>query len=461
MRSDAARIKAVAEGHAPLEHRGTRAVQRLVEFSPATGGLALWVRHHDLRPDEKGPPIATDGNTLRYGPGFEAFDLPLQAGMIAHAVLHVALRHPQRYLALRSLLGDVDLRLFNTCADAIVNSTLSHLTWLRLPERVVMLERLLADTLDIDQPVEKSLLEWDVERLYRAIDDRRTPDRSSGRRQTGNARTALAQSGASAAHEADSPADQDGRRSDGPRSARARALGAGTPVDLIPDAANPELPEAAADQIREWGERVLRAHASDGVHSMLRTLIADLPRTRTPWEQVLRAQLARSLSPKPAPSWSRPSRSYIANQGRCGPNRRMPWEPGASGTRPVPRLALMVDVSGSIEDGLMARFAREIEAITRRLEADMLLVIGDDQVRRVERFAPGRTDLRNIEFNGGGGTDFTPLLEEADRYRPDIGVVLTDLEGPARFKPRWPVIWAVPEAHAATVQPFGRKLPLI
>ena len=32
----------------------------------------------------------------------------------------------------------------------------------------------------------------------------------------------------------------------------------------------------------------------------------------------------------------------------------------------------------------------------------------------------------------GGGTDFTPLLEEAARHRPDLTVVLTDLEGPAR-----------------------------
>jgi hypothetical protein len=38
--------------------------------------------------------------------------------------------------------------------------------------------------------------------------------------------------------------------------------------------------------------------------------------------------------------------------------------------------------------------------------------------------------------------------------------VLTDLDGPARFRPRWPVIWAVTEAHARAVEPFGRKLVL-
>jgi predicted metal-dependent peptidase len=126
----------------------------------------------------------------------------------------------------------------------------------------------------------------------------------------------------------------------------------------------------------------------------------------------------------------------------------------------VPRLAVIVDVSGSIDDALMTRFAREVEAITRRLESRLVVVIGDDQVRHVEQYAPGESDLASIAFDGGGGTDFTPLLEEADRHAPDIGVVITDLEGPARFQPRWPVIWAVPEAYAGAVQPFGRKVVL-
>ena len=31
---------------------------------------------------------------------------------------------------------------------------------------------------------------------------------------------------------------------------------------------------------------------------------------------------------------------------------------------------------------------------------------------------------------------------------------------PARFRPRWPVIWAVPESHAHAMAPFGRLLSL-
>jgi predicted metal-dependent peptidase len=433
-----------------LKHRGTRAVLRMVEYAPSTGGLALWVRHVDLSeaerserqaapagaraPRQRPPPIATDGHTLFYDASFERLPVAEQTGLVAHAVLHIALRHPQRHDELKQRIGDVDLQLFNTCADAIVNSTLGHLAWLQLPQGAPTLEALLASALSLSPGVEAALLEWDVERLYRSIDDRR--------------------------------ADGSSRRDDGPRSSRVRALGAGTPVDLMtarsdstvqtPDRA----PEAQAEQAREWAERLLRAHANDGAFSMLRTLLADLPRSRTPWEQWLRTQLTRSLAPQRELSWSRPSRSYIANQGRAGAHRRMPFEPGHSGTKAVPRLVVIVDVSGSIEDTLMARFAREIEALTRRLEAALVLVIGDDRVRRVTRFEPGKSDLRDIEFQGGGGTDFTPLLQEADTHHPDIAIVLTDLDGPVAFKPRWPVLWAVPEAHASAIAPFGRKLVL-
>jgi hypothetical protein len=248
-------------------------------------------------------------------------------------------------------------------------------------------------------------------------------------------------------------------REDGPRAARVRLLGGDAEPDLIAGANAQGAPETEAEKAREWSERLLRGHAGDGLHSMLRTLIADVPRTRTPWEQVLRMQLAHSLAPKPGLSWSRPSRSYIANQGRAGVHR-LPWTPGFSSLRPSPRLVLIVDVSGSIEDTLLDRFTREIEAITRRQEAGLVLVVGDDQVRRVAEFAPGCSDLRSIEFTGGGGTNFTPLLQEADKYRPDMVVVLTDLDGLAHFRPRWPVIWAVPETHASVTPPFGRKLTL-
>jgi predicted metal-dependent peptidase len=462
MPSNGAGMASMRDFSAQHEHRGVRAIQRMVEFAPSTGGLALWVRHEDLG-DGDAPAALTDGDTVFYGSAFDRLGLLEQTGLVAHEVLHIALRHPQRALDLRRLLGDVDMRLFNICADAIVNSTLAHLGWLRLPRSCVFLEQLLAQALDLHQDVATALLEWDVERLYRSIDDRRVRD-DNGRRD-GRSRESDAGAGEPRSQGRNSPQEagdplQPNAKEDGPRAARARALGAHSEPDLVPNADAESSPELEAEQSREWSERLLRGHAGDGDHSMLRALIADLPRTRTPWRQVLRTRLAKGLSRKLAVSWSRPTRSYIANQGRCGPNRRLPFEPGYSASRTEPKIAVIVDVSGSIDDALMQCFATEIAAISRRQEAGLILVIGDDRVRRVEIFRPGRFDLDDIDFAGGGGTDFTPLLERADLYRPDIAVVLTDLEGPADFRPNWPVIWAVPESRASTVPPFGQLLAL-
>lgn len=453
-------------------HRGTRAVARMVEFAPSTGGLALWVKHQDISESQgfsaSSPYVVTDGCTVFYSTEFERLPLPEQVGHIAHEVLHIALRHPQRYLALQQLLGDVDLSLFNICADAIVNSALSHLSWLQLPQESVYLDKLLKTALQLDLPVDKALLQWDVETLYRAVDDRGAQSKSGKVQSNSSSNSAASQkpsnqgqsvSRTSAAGQT-AAASGSSQTADGQRAARTRTLGRPNQADLVPGEQTQGSPESQAELAREWSERITRAHAGDGVHSMLRSLMADLPKTRTPWEQVLRTQLARSLSHEPELSWSRPSRSYLANQGRSGPHHRMPFEPGTSPCRAVPRLVLVVDVSGSIDDALLQRFAREITAITRRLAAGVTLVVGDDRVRRVAHFKPSRFKLEQLEFKGGGATDFTPLLEEAERHQPDIIVVLTDLDGPARHATRCPVLWVVPPVAALVPPPFGRKLVL-
>ena len=64
---------------AELRHRGTRAIQHLVEFAPSTGGLALWVQHVD-RTEPVAPPLATDGlpmNLVWPGTSMKAMLSPL------------------------------------------------------------------------------------------------------------------------------------------------------------------------------------------------------------------------------------------------------------------------------------------------------------------------------------------------------------------------------------------------
>ena len=364
-------------------HRGTRALQRLIEYAPGSGALALWARHEELPAHVDAPPLATDGLTLFYGAAFDAVPVALQTGWVARGVLHIALRHPQRLAALRQRLGDVDTTLFALCANAIVDTTLAPVAWMQLPDDGPSLQQLLAKALQLEVTAEEALLQWDVESLYAALDD---CTKHSGRRVG---------------------------RSDGTRAVRARALaeGRGGERMLLPAPEGP--PQAEAEACREWTQRLQRAHAGDGMFSMLRTLRAGLARPRTPWEQVLRTRLAHGLSRQRTLSWSRPARSYLANQGRAGAQRRMPFEPGCSSSSTSPRLALIVDVSGSVDTALLQRFGAEVAAISRRLESEVLLIVGDDRVRRVEWLPPGALALPPLDTAGGGDTDFEPLLAEA------------------------------------------------
>ena len=253
---------------------------------------------------------------------------------MAHEVLHIALRHPQRYLELQQLLGDVDLQLFNICADAIVNSALGHLGWLQLPPRAVLLESCWPARCAWARRVDSALLQWDVERLYRAIDDRR-PHAVAKRQWQERGRARRRQAGAGTAGSGGTAqAARDGaRRIDG-RAARAQ-LGARQPAR--PGARRRRTaaaPEDEAEATREWCERLLRAHAGDGEHSLLRTLLADLPRSRTPWEQVLRTQLARALSPQRSRVVVAAIALVPGQPGRArAAHRRMPFEPGFSPCR--------------------------------------------------------------------------------------------------------------------------------
>ncbi len=330
----------------PGDHRGTRAIQRLVEFAPSTGGLALWVKHQDRPPDLEEPAVATDGNTLFYGPKFEALPVIEQAGLVAHEVLHIALRHPQRYLELKALLGDVDLKLFNVCADAIVNSSLLALELAQAAARLRVPRQAAFRSAWQDGRGAKS-----AARMGRgaALSRHRRPGAIAAKGPQGRSPLAEWRRRKERQRKRQKRANLGfaGERDpkDGFKSSRARAMGANIIMDIAPAPDPNAPPESEAHEALLWSERVQRSHASDGMHSMLRSLLADLPKVRTPWEQVLRTQLARSLSKKVDISWSRPSRSYIANQGWCG-GRRMPFEPGFSLAKPTPRLVVIVDVSG-------------------------------------------------------------------------------------------------------------------
>ncbi|TCP58710.1 putative metal-dependent peptidase [Rhodovulum bhavnagarense] len=449
----------------PTRHsaRATRALQKLAEQDPAFAALALWCRHTDS--DLREGPAWTDGETICYGPAYEALSLPEQVGLAAHHILHVAFRHANRAQAMKGRFGErYDGDLFNLATDAIVNETLmlaGHI----LPRPLVRLTGLLKATTRDDMKPDEAITAWDAERLYIAL----MQERGAPRRRTGDRRGAQQGGAGKAAGQGSAGGNRPRPGGALAEAARGYAQQQGFSPDIDSGAATAASGSSAQDAA--WRQHLARAlesgrQAGYGIGALGHRL-ADLPEPRTPWEVTLRGLVTRAVLHDPRPQVTRPSRRWLAmdSAARIAGTRPPAFQPGWRRDREIPRIVVGVDSSGSVDGPLLAKFAAEVAAIAKRTGAETHLLVFDVVVRtRTVLGAGGLWGRRitDILFARDGGTSFIPVIEEALALNPSAIVILTDLEGPFGPPPPkgLPVVWAVPGKPPATGVPFGRILSL-
>lgn len=403
--------------------RAGPALRALAEMDPAVAALSLWCAHRD------GAQTATSGDTITYGPAFAQMPLHEQMGLAAHHILHVALRHSARSAALAQRLGaGFDEELFNLAADALINEAVlagDH----ALPRPAVLACDLIMRALGGQCTSAQVLAEWDAERLYFAL-------RGQGR---------------------------DGASAEG--AAREYAQAQGFEADLEQEAAAPDEGDKVQDAAR-WSQHMTRAMdagraAGRGIGRIGHRL-ADVAQPRIPWEQMLRRVLSQAVMQAPQPSPQRPARRWIAAtaQAQRAGTPQPGFEPGVRPRTDVPRIAIAMDASSSIDDMRLALFWSEVTGIARRMRAELHLMVFDDQIRHRARIDPTATQVPLPVVPRGGGTAFVPVIAEAQALGAAALVVFTDLEGEAGRAPRGlTVIWALPEA-GGMVPPFGRVIDL-
>lgn len=419
--------------------RARPALVRLATQDPALGALALWCAHRDAA---DGPAARTDGTTIHYGPGFASLAPHEQVGLAAHHVLHVALRHGPRMGAMAARLGaGFDETLYGIAADALINEALLAVHY-ALPRPAITLRDLMEQALGLPYGPD-ALADWDADRLYL-----RLVDPADGKRK---GKGAKGQGG-------DSPTAAD--------AAHQVAQRAGFAPDLAPAAPDAENPEGAA-QAAQWRQHLTRAletgrAAGRGI-GLIGHRLAEIAAPRTPWEQVLRRLLMRALLPGQSQTHHRPARDWIASEALARSTRSPTpgFRPGTRRITDVPRIALAIDASGSVEGPLLDRFMSEVAGVARRVAAEIHLIAFDDGLRWQIRLDPAcwQTKIAGLDWPRGGGTDFAPPLAAAHALGASVAVVLTDLDGPFGPPPRgMPVIWGLRDP--APPPPFGRVLDL-
>lgn len=139
-----------------------------------------------------------------------------------------------------------------------------------------------------------------------------------------------------------------------------------------------------------------------------------------PWQQVLTAAVRRAAGWANGHSdytYLRPSRRQFAVRNVLLPGMR----------RPLPTVAIVVDTSSSVDDGMLGQALGEVDGAITGLgvPGEQVTVLACDAAVSTVQTVRRAKDLR---LGGGGGTDMRVGIDRAvrGRPRPDVVVVVTD-----------------------------------
>lgn len=148
------------------------------------------------------------------------------------------------------------------------------------------------------------------------------------------------------------------------------------------------------------------------------------------WRRLLRAALRRGIADVAGRvdfTYRRPSRRAAALSGIVLPSLR----------QPIPTVAVVIDTSGSMSDGMLAQVLGEIGGLLTSVgvgRSRLHVVCCDAQAYAAQRVL----SAQDVQLLGGGGTDMGAGLAATQslRPRPDLVIVLTD--GLTPWPPRPP-----------------------
>ena len=417
-------------------------LEAAIEYLPGLASLALWCNFADT--DQEAIAF-TDGSTIYAGAGYEEFEPKERRFICLHEILHVALCHPQRFAELENRDSVVfNPQILNIAADAIINESLENLTGLKTPTDAWTLTRVwqclekAEDAANPSTAANSSYYSWSAAAQNRKIANLTRAEFVSVNRWSceelyyflksqiqskTQLRTFLTE------FDERNALSQDLRRSSCGKSEKHKPN-------------NQNSAETDAEK-RNWQERLGLLRGT--LPELLNRLAAELPCVETPWEQIFRNLIQSAFQEATHKNYSRPSRRWLAlerdYQSQAGVN--LPFSPDTIKKRGA-RLAVSLDTSGSIDKEMLGRFLSEIAALCAFNQRNLVLIIGDAAVHQITEidWRDASYELDRINYTGGGGTDFRPLIKAAVEYSPDALVYLTDLFGDTGDEPDFPVIWA-------------------
>jgi len=145
----------------------------------------------------------------------------------------------------------------------------------------------------------------------------------------------------------------------------------------------------------------------------LELFIESLLTPKLPWHKILYKYLL-SIT-KDDYSYKRPNKRYL-------PEYYLP----SLYSEGMGKLAIAVDISGSVTDLEFKQFITEVGAMLKQLKpSEISLILFDTEIKSITSIK-SMNDLMKVKFVGRGGTDIYPILQHLDKTKPQISVIFTD-----------------------------------
>jgi len=191
--------------------------------------------------------------------------------------------------------------------------------------------------------------------------------------------------------------------------------------------------ERLKDTVKKAAEEAQKANSWGTVSAECRKDILDRIASKIDWRKVLRYFIKTS---------QRSNKTRTVKRL----NKRYPYIHAGSKVRRQARIAISIDQSGSVDDGMLAAFFSELNKLAEL--AEFTVIPFDSEVAEDHIYVWKRGQTRKWERVRYGGTDFNPPTKYVNKQGFDGHIVLTDLCAPKPIPSKCQRMWMTTKRYA-------------
>ena len=198
----------------------------------------------------------------------------------------------------------------------------------------------------------------------------------------------------------------------------------------------PQLDSAITNIIvRARTQAQISGKATGEIPDEISRIIDRLLNPKLPWPVILNKFLDQRV--KEEYSWARKNRRYPQDT----------YMPSLH-SYGLGHLTFAIDTSGSIDDKELQEMLSEIRGIQQVFNPERMTIIDCDSVIHKIHDVTQNTDIMSLDFHGGGGTRFQPVLDYVSKNPTQALIYFTDLHGESTLDPvKYPILWICNSDH--------------